>query len=526
MKISDILNFFEKDRVLYTNILSNYNLEALILNTKLVDIYKTSKIGFIALKGQNDPLDKYLQEIFKIKPYLIIADQNCNYKNVPNDVNILVIKDLDSIIDELLKFFYGIKDNDLNVFGVTGTNGKTTITTVLHSLFCRLSENNNFSASLIGTINYKIDQDIIMESSISNVPLTTPDICTNYFLLNLSKQRKVKNVFMEISSHSLDQQRIKGINFKITAFTNLSQDHLDYHKTMKDYFLAKRKLFTDYNSDFIIINTSNKYGRILYEELSTKFENLITFKVKEIKTNNSLNAFYIYFNDPIKREVVREKIETDMIGKYNYENLSIVYITFYLFINYVLLEDPRYLDKAKALLANSSQFMQNTGRLEMVNRYPLIFVDYAHTPEALKNTLKILVKLKSKISNESRIITVFGAGGNRDKTKRPIMGKVASSFSDVVILTSDNPRNEEPLSIIEDIKKGIKPEFKSVYIEVNRKEAIKKAIKIANKNDIILIAGKGHEKYQIIGNQILEFYDKEVIIQSLKDLSLLKGRKI
>ena len=539
MKISQLRDFL-KSIILYENIVENLRIDFLVLNTNLVDkLFPKNNICFVAIKGQNDPLEKFLDQILKINPSLILSDENCNYHKLPPNVNLLVIKNLKDNLTKILKHFYKIEN--LNIFGITGTNGKTTITTLLYNIFSVLSQENEiFSSSLIGTIKYSVNREDLFISSPDSIPLTTPDICTLYYLLNLSEQKKCYNVFMEVSSHSLDQERIKGLDFKITAFTNLTKDHLDYHKTMKNYFQAKKKLFTNYKSDFSIINTNNKYGKILYETLKQK-RNLINFKISNLKTNiNFLNSkfsiistFKLTFTDPIKKESITEKIQTDLIGKYNFENLSIVYIASYLFINYILKiekdEKKYYLEKIKSLLKDSSKHLKDIARLELVNVNPLIFVDYAHTPDALKNVLKtlrnILEILRKKSNQEVRLISVFGAGGNRDKTKRPLMGKVASKYSDIIILTSDNPRNENPLNIIKEIKKGIPLYFKNLLIEVDREKAIHKAIELSNPYDIILIAGKGHENYQIIGNQKLPFNDKEIVNKIIKTTILQKNTK-
>ncbi|MCS7165742.1 MAG: UDP-N-acetylmuramoyl-L-alanyl-D-glutamate--2,6-diaminopimelate ligase [Candidatus Calescibacterium sp.] len=517
--------------IILENIVRDEIIQGMIMNTNLADIFSLSKLCYIAIKGQKDPLESYLDKILKLNPVLIITDKECRYENIPLHYNYIVLENLKTILPNILSFFYELQTKKLNIFGITGTNGKTTITTILYGIFNELSKNDpRYKSALIGTVKYLIDDQTIVESSTSTIPLTTPDICTNYYLLNLCRNIGIKNVFMEVSSHSLDQERINGIDFKVTAFTNLSRDHLDYHKTFKNYFEAKKKLFTKYKSEFKIINTNNRFGKILFQELkNNNFTNLIDFKIKRISTkigiNNSslISSFDLTFSDPINNESITDRIETDLIGKHNLENLSIAFITSYIYLKYIFhnLDD---IWKVKILLKNASRFLENTGRLEMVNTFPFVFIDYAHTPDALKKILQTLVNIR-KMLGAGKLTVVFGAGGNRDKTKRPLMGKVAEKYADLIILTSDNPRNEDPLQIIHQIKKGITNRSK-VIVELNRKKAIIQALQKSQKNDIILIAGKGHEKYQIIANQTIPFSDSQIVLEffsknnTLKEVSL------
>lgn len=526
-KVSNFVDTLKKNiDIKVENIVKNEEINFLVSNTNFVTALEGEKFGFVALKGEIDPLEKLINEILILKPTLIIADGDCNYRRIPSNKNFIVINNLRSYLDKILKCFYDIekslKSKILNIAGVTGTNGKTTITLLLYNIFLRLSkENSDFSPSLIGTIKYSYNGRDLFASSISNVLLTTPDIVTNYYLLNLFLSKGVKNVFMEISSHSLEQERVKGVDFFVTAFTNLSRDHLDYHKTMKNYFNAKKKLFFEYNSEFKVINTYNIYGKTLYNELlEKKVKNVLNFVIKKPKmffNQEFYSSFILSFYDPIRKQNIEEYIETDLIGKYNFENLSIVYIIAYLVINYGLKGSAKDLQKFKEFLRNASSFLEGAGRMELVSSYPFVFVDYAHTPDALKNALTVLRNL-SKSLRDSRLIVVFGAGGNRDKTKRPKMGKIASQLADIIIITSDNPRTEDPLSIIEDIKKGVEVGFENLIIEPDRAKAIQTALLVSKPNDIILIAGKGHENYQIIGNQRLPFNDKETVINFLKNL--------
>jgi UDP-N-acetylmuramoyl-L-alanyl-D-glutamate--2,6-diaminopimelate ligase len=326
---------------------------------------------------------------------------------------------------------------------------------------------------------------------------------------------------MEVSSHSLDQNRPQGLYFKISSFTNLTIDHLDYHKTIENYFNAKRKLFFEYPNDFIVINKNyNNYGKILYNQLKDiNKKNLFTYVIKDYqfeinKTNFVLNIYKD--NELIEIENSVDIIfTTNLIGLFNVNNLAIAFINFYIMNKEIFEVD--YVKFFREYI-KSINFLE--GRLEQISNEPIVFVDYAHTPDALENIIKTLIEYKKSL-NLGDIYVVFGAGGDRDKSKRPLMGKIVSSLADKVIITSDNPRNEDPLDIINDILKGIK-DRDNVIVEPDREEAIIKALNSMKLNDILLIAGKGHENYQIIENKRIFFSDKEVVKNFLSKIKINK----
>lgn len=374
------------------------------------------------------------------------------------------------------KYYDSIKD--LKLIGVTGTNGKTTISYIIYQLLNKM----NVRCAYIGTIGfYKCG--IVRE--LNN---TTPDIDELYEYLYECSCDNIEYVVMEVSSHSLVQDRVYGLKYDVAIFTNLTEDHLDYHKTMDDYKKAKQKLFGMLrNSRYAIINSDDKYYRDFmfennYNVTVGKYGN---FRIKDVKLNqSSIDIVFDY-----KKEYHKS---INMVGKYNAYNyleavLSLVCLGF-------------DLDELLKLDVEAPP-----GRMYIVNyKTNTIFIDYAHTPDAMENVLKSV-----RCFCKNKIITIFGCGGNREKAKRSIMGDIATRYSDFVIITNDNPRYEEEDDIINDIVKGIS---KSNYeIIKDREDAIKKGIGYLENNDILLVLGKGHENYQIIGSNKIHFDDLEIV---------------
>ena len=391
--------------------------------------------------------------------------------------------------------YYLNPSNDLTLVGVTGTNGKTTITNIVDAIW---REDNKITGT-VGTIENKY------AGKTTNSLMTTPDPIDLTKLLFDMKQSGVSAVCMEVSSHALDQNRVDGCNFDCTVFTNLTQDHLDYHTSIDNYFNTKKKLFTktlknsSKKNKFAVINIDDYYGRAVLTELDHKAVTYSVFNESDVRTEN-----YKITQEGIVADIIADKkklkLKSNLIGLHNlYNLLAAVSITF------ELGTPPACIESA------ISKNIIIPGRLEKIenNAGFEVLVDYAHTPDALRNVLNTLVSLK-----KNNIITVFGCGGDRDSKKRPQMGQIAGQLSDYVIITSDNPRSEDPEKIIKEIEGGIKNSSSqhNNYIKiVDREKAIKKSIEIAGKNDIVLIAGKGHENYQIIGNKRLNFDDRKIV---------------
>lgn len=386
--------------------------------------------------------------------------------------------------------FYGQPWAKLKMIGITGTNGKTTSTYMIKSIL----EQTGRKVGLLGTIaNY-------IESKKVPSQRTTPESLELHELFSEMVSNGITHCVMEVSSHSLALNRVYGIEFSEGIFTNLTRDHLDFHKNFENYYEAKLILFK--NSKVSVINTDDEFGEKVYKDVDNK---KITFGLEghtDITAKNiSMHSRGIEFDMYYMGESVH--INLNIPGRYNiYNALGSAAVC--------LNEGVSLLD-----VKNGLEKVFVPGRCEIVTKdYNLgfeVIVDYAHSPDGLENILKT-----AREFTKGRLITVFGCGGDRDKTKRPIMGSIASSLSDITVITSDNPRTEDPEVIIQDIVEGVKND-NYVVIE-NRREAIEKAIKIAKKDDVIVVAGKGHENYQELKDKVIHFDEREVIAEIIKEL--------
>ena len=383
--------------------------------------------------------------------------------------------------------FYGAPSATIKLVGVTGTNGKTTIVTLLWKLFTALG----YKCGLISTIQNQIGNTVVLATH------TTPDAISVNALLSQMLGAGCQYVFMECSSHAIHQHRIAGLQFTGALFSNISHDHLDYHTTFEEYIRVKKSWFDGLpSSAFAISNADDKRGRVMLQNTSAKkyYYSLTTMADCKGKIlDNSLTGLHMLVNDT--------EVYFRMIGEFNAYNLLAVF------------EAAVCLGQDKNLVLQLLSSLDGAeGRFDyMLSNQDKIMgiIDYAHTPDALLNVLATIKKLRQ--GNE-RIITVVGCGGDRDKTKRPIMAAVACEYSDQVIFTSDNPRNEDPLEILREMELGVNVVARKKYITIaDRKEAIKTAVKLALKEDIILVAGKGHEKYQEIKEVRYDFDDKKML---------------
>ncbi|PMP66962.1 MAG: UDP-N-acetylmuramoyl-L-alanyl-D-glutamate--2,6-diaminopimelate ligase [Thermodesulfobacterium geofontis] len=448
---------------------------------------------FVARKGTNLNGEAFIEEALKNGALIIVRESDINpSETYPGTIQIQV-KDVKKALSTLSLNFYENPQKKLFLIGVTGTNGKTSVSYFTKNILNRLG----VKCGYIGTLFYETDRIIPALE-------TTPSILTVSSLLKEMVDKGFKACVIEVSSHALHQDRLLGLFFDVTAFTNLSRDHLDYHKDMEDYYQAKKKLFTQYlkPNAKVVVSLENEYGKRLAEELkhlSPIFVNNEEFKC-EIFNKKRGSTLKIEVKDK------EYEIPTQLLGDYQAKNLATT-LGILLAMNY----------KIEDLLGSIQNLKNPIGRLELVAEFKgaKIFVDYAHTPEALASALKSLKTFK-----ENKLIVIFGCGGNRDKGKRPLMGKVASLFADEIILTSDNPRFEDPLKIIEDIKKGINSS-KPYRIIPDRREALEFGIKNLQKGDVLLVAGKGHETYQEIKGKRYPFSDQEEILKIIKNLKTL-----
>jgi len=411
-------------------------------------------------------------------------------ENLVKNITYIQVEDSNSALALIASNFYGNPSSKLKLIGITGTNGKTTVATLLYKLF----QNAGYKSGLLSTVKIMVDTKQFEATH------TTPNSVAINSYLNEMVELGVDYCFMEVSSHGIHQKRTEGLQFAGGVFTNLTHDHLDYHKTFAEYRDVK-KLFFDRlpKTAFALVNIDDKNGPVMFQNTEAKkqsyaLKTMADFKAKIIE--NQFSGLVLNINN--------NEVYTKLIGRFNAYNLLAVYGAS------VLLG----LDSDEAL-RHLSELENVTGRFQyFISKGGVTaIVDYAHTPDALKNVLETINEIRT--GNE-QVITVVGCGGNRDKAKRPVMGRIASQLSTQVVVTSDNPRNEDPQTIIEEIEAGIEAQNlrKSLSI-LDREQAIKAASKLANKGDIILIAGKGHETYQEVNGKRSHFDDYEQITNQL-----------
>jgi UDP-N-acetylmuramoyl-L-alanyl-D-glutamate--2,6-diaminopimelate ligase len=411
------------------------------------------------------------------------------------NITYVKVKDASYALGIIASNFYDEPSTKLKLVGVTGTNGKTTTVTLLYNLFKSLG----YTVGLISTVRNKIHNEVIPATH------TTPDAVALNELLNKMVEKGCQYVFMEVSSHAVVQHRITGVTFAGAVFTNITHDHLDYHKTFDEYIKAKKGFFDKLNDEaFALTNKDDRNGLVMLQNTSAKkhsyaLKSIADFKCRIIE--NHLHGLFLNIDG--------QEVWVKLIGNFNAYNVLAVYATA------VLLKQ----DKTNVLTALST-LNAVEGRFQQLKSTTGItgIVDYAHTPDALKNVLETIKSLRT--GNE-QVITLVGCGGDRDAAKRPIMAQIACELSTKVILTSDNPRSEDPESILDQMQKGIDPvEMKKTLRISDRKEAIRTACSLAKPGDIILIAGKGHENYQEIKGVKHPFDDFEILKETTKDLDI------
>lgn len=438
---------------------------------------------FIAIPGFKFDGHDFIPEAIKKGATLIVGQ-----KKLDLDFPYIQVKDSRRALSKISAKFYGYPAEKLKIIGITGTNGKTTTSYLLKAILDEVG----FNTGVIGTIGNKIKDTSIPAEH------TTPESLEINQLFYKMLEEDVDYVAMEVSSHSLKLKRVDEICFDVGVFTNLSQDHLDFHKSFDDYFKSKRKLFEI--SKKAVINADDKAGQKIIDTINIP---MLTYGIKN--KDADIRAEDVKITDKSVSYTLKVKNKKLPIC-YHVPGLFSVYNSLAAIATGLLLSIP--LETLSAVLKKVKGV---PGRFEPVERgqdYTVI-VDYAHTPDGLRNVLKTI-----KSFCRGRIITVFGCGGDRDKTKRPIMGEISSKLSDFTIITSDNPRSENPEKIIDDIEKGLLN--KNYERILNREDAIKRAIEITQKNDVVLIAGKGHETYQILNDKTIHFDDKEIASNFIK----------
>lgn len=444
---------------------------------------------FVAVNGYSSDGHDFIDQAIKKGAIAILAEKEP--ENIVDGINYIIVSHSDEALGIIASNYFDNPSEKLELIGVTGTNGKSTTVTLLYKLFTKLG----YKTGLLSTINNIIGNNVVLATH------TTPDPVSLNALLARMVDEGCSYAFMEVSSHAIHQKRIAGLSFRGGVFTNLSHDHLDYHKTFADYIKAKKEFFDLLpESAFALINKDDPNGLVMLQNCKAykhtySLSSMADFKAKVIE--NSISG--------IQLEIEGNQVFTRLVGRFNAYNVLVVYAT------------ARLLDMdALEILTVLSGLKTAEGRFDIVQSKGSVtsIIDYAHTPDALKNVLETIGEIRE---GDENIITVVGCGGDRDKAKRPLMAKIACDLSDQVVFTSDNPRSEDPLAIIEEMKQGLDPShFKKYLIISDRSEAIKTACSIASSGDIILVAGKGHEKYQEIKGERFPFDDKEKVENVLK----------
>jgi UDP-N-acetylmuramoyl-L-alanyl-D-glutamate--2,6-diaminopimelate ligase len=444
---------------------------------------------FVAIKGTTSDGHQFIDNAIEQGAVAIICGELPEITN--NSIAYIKVNEPSLALANIANNFYDEPSKKLKLIGITGTNGKTTTATLLYHLFKTLG----YKTGLISTIRNMVNNQEIPSTH------TTPDPVALNVLLAEMVNNNCSHVFMEVSSHAVDQKRIAGIEFAGGVFTNITHDHLDYHKTFDNYILAKKGFFDGLPSDaFALVNKDDRHGMVMVQNTKAKvktfsLKSMADFKGKILESH--LSGLLLQLN--------QNEVWTKLIGNFNAYNALGIYGTALL-----LGEDETN------VLTTLSNLNSVEGRFQYVKSKKGVvgIVDYAHTPDALENVLKTISEIND---GKGKIITLVGCGGDRDKTKRPIMAKIAANYSDKVILTSDNPRSEEPIAIIQEMEKGLEiTDKKNAISLVERREAIKLACSMADESDIILIAGKGHEKYQEINGVKNPFDDLEILNENLK----------
>ncbi len=450
---------------------------------------------FVATRGTQTDGHAYISKAIALGATAIICE------DLPADfadnqqITYIQVQDSAEALGVVAANFYDNPSEKLKLVAVTGTNGKTTSVTLLFNLFRELG----YSTGLLSTIQNQINEEVIFATH------TTPDAPQLNALLAKMVAAGCTHCFMEASSHAIVQRRIAGITFAGAVFTNITHDHLDFHKTFDEYIKAKKRLFDDLpKTAFALTNADDKRGAVMLQNTKAQkysfgLYNMADFKAKLM--DNTLQGMQL--------EINQKQVWCRLIGRFNAYNLIGA-------LGVAMLlgeEEENVLEVLSKLLPAQGRFEQvfPSGNFDQnhQNNAPTAIVDYAHTPDALQNVLQTIKDLRE---DNQLIITVVGCGGNRDKTKRPEMAKIACQMSNIVILTSDNPRDEDPMQILADMQENLSPiDKKKVIVIENRKDAIQHATKIATKNDIILVAGKGHETYQEINGIKYDFDDRKVL---------------
>ncbi len=437
---------------------------------------------FFALKGEVFDGHDFIEAAILNGASVVIGQ-----KDIKLDHPYIMVNDPKEALATIADAFFESPSSKVQLVGITGTNGKTTVSTLLYNLCMR----KGIGVGLISTIDYRINDSIFPSTH------TTPDIIRLNELLSKMADANCKYVFMEVSSHAIDQGRIEGLEFSVGLFTNITHDHLDYHGSFRNYLDTKKQFFDTLSEDAIaIVNNDDKHGRYMLQNCKSVTKTVALKTVADYKGRLLSNDLY-----GLHMKINEVELFFKLTGRFNAYNLLSVYAV----------ADSLDIVEEQELVVLMSSLEPIEGRMQLVpvkSKSAIAVVDYAHTPDAVKNILESIGEVK-----KNKVVTIIGCGGDRDRAKRPIMAKIAVQKSDLVILTSDNPRNEDPESIIEEMEGGLDMEEKKKVLKVvDREQAIKIGIQMLSKDDVLLVAGKGHEKYQEVKGVKSPFDDKEKIL--------------
>lgn len=444
---------------------------------------------FFALRGTQVDGHDYIERAVEAGAAAVVCEQLP--ERLSDDVCYVVVENSSAAMADIAAAYYDHPSRELRLVGVTGTNGKTTIATLLYDLFRALG----YRVGLISTVVYRIDRREIPSTH------TTPDALRLQAMLREMVDCGCEYCFMEVSSHSLVQDRVRGLEFCGAGFTNLTHDHLDYHGTFKEYIRAKKLLFDRLpKRAFAVVNADDRNGEVVVQNCRAR---VATYSLRQMATYHC-KVLEMLFDGMLLRLNERE-LWVGMIGRFNAYNLACVYG--------IAMELGARSDE---VLCAMSALHSVSGRFEPLRSETGLtaIVDYAHTPDALQNVIDTINDIRTP---RQRLIVVCGCGGDRDSTKRPEMGAIASREADVAVLTSDNPRTEDPEQILDQMMAGVEPQSQTLRI-TDRSQAIRTAVMLAQAGDIILVAGKGHENYQIVGREKLHFDDREELQRAFAEL--------
>lgn len=491
MKLREVINFVHSENVFNHQLIDDVDITDVSYNSK------TAKSGdiFVCLVGEHTDGHIYAQKAIDNGAVAVIASKKLDITAVP----VVMVEDTTEIIAKVAAMLNDFPSKQMNLIGVTGTNGKTTVTHLIQSII----EADNKKCGLIGTLGHKFSS----KDSYRDAKHTTPQAPEFQSTLKMMKEAGLSHVVAEVSSHALEQHRVGSIDFVGAVFTNLTQDHLDYHITMEAYFKEKQKLFSnlvrsEQSNKYAVINNDDGYNERLKEVLNGDIK-VLTYGVENSSDVMAKNIEFSTKGTTFEcvTPVGTINVNLKMAGLFSVYNVLAA----------LCVGIAEGID-LKVCVTALEQTRGVAGRFETVETNPLTIVDYAHTPDGLLN---VLTAAKKILPDGGNLVCVFGCGGDRDATKRPKMAEIAENIADKIVITSDNPRTEDPQQIITDVLSGIKSlNSETIKVEIDRQSAIEFAVKNSKPNDIIVVAGKGHEDYQILKDKTIHFDDREEVIKA------------